>query len=67
MHSLPNLLKYNDFQNVKHLDFEKMSLEELRRHSSKFEKLSIDAKILNSLPDRGDKLKAQVRVIQVSI
>lgn len=67
MHSLPNLLKFNDFKNVKKLDFDHMSLGELKNNLKKFESLSHDAKLLNSLPDKGEKIKQQLRVLRVSL
>ena len=67
MHSLSNLLKFNEFKNVKKLDFDKMSLGELKSQLKKFESLSHDAKLLSSLSDKGDRVKEQLRILRVRI
>lgn len=67
MHSLPNLLKFNEFKNVKKFEFDKMSLEQLEKQHVKFDSHSRDAKLLNSLPDKGDKIKEQLRILKVRL
>lgn len=42
-----------------------MSLDELKTQSGKFENLSKDTKLVNSLPDKGAKINEQLKLLQV--
>lgn len=64
MYSLNNLFKLNDLK-TKHENFEDLSAERLEIYLRKYEKLVNDAKLLESLSDKGEKLKGQLQKIQV--
>jgi hypothetical protein len=65
MYSLNNLLKLNDLKD-KHPNFDTLNLEQLRPYLEKYQKLTNDQKLTKSLPDKGEKLRNQLKHIQVN-
>ena len=66
MHSIQNLLKFNHGALEVKIDYETMSLDELKRNYIKYKSLTKDTKCLNSLSDKGEKLLNQLKHIEVS-
>jgi hypothetical protein len=64
MYALHNLLKLNDLKE-KHPSYDTLNLEQLQAYSEKYKKLTSDQKLVNSLPDKGEKLKNQLKHIEV--
>lgn len=65
MHSINALFKLNDFGNKK-LDYSKMNLSELKVQLNKFESLNQNKKLQNTLPDKGEKIKEQLKILKVN-
>ena len=65
MYSLDNLFKLNDLKD-KHENFDELTPEQLKSYLNKYRSLVGNAKIINSLPDKGEKLKKQLTHIEVS-
>lgn len=64
MHSISNLMKFNAVNNEK-LNFEKMTLEELKNHQKKFKSIKSNTKLINSLKDKGEKIDDNLKIIEV--
>ena len=64
MHSIENLFKLNDL-NVKKIQFQKVNLSELKLNYTKFKSLEKNQKLVDSLPDKGEKLRNQINQIEV--
>ena len=64
MSSIANLLKFNAAEK-KSFDFGRMDVEDLKIHLKKFEGLSRDKNLMNSLSDKGAKITNQIKLIQV--
>lgn len=57
-------MKLNDF-NSKKVEFESMSLSELQQNFRKFENLKNNRKLIDSLPDKGEKINNTLKKIKV--
>lgn len=66
MHSISNLFKFNDLEKKKP-EFDKMSIEELKSHLRRLESLSKNKELANMLPDKGEKVNNQLKLLQVNI
>jgi hypothetical protein len=64
MYALNNLLKLNDLKD-KHPNFDTLNVERLKPYLDKYQRLTHDEKLINSLSDKGEKLKNQLKHIKV--
>jgi hypothetical protein len=64
MYAINNLLKTNDFIEKK-LNLDELSLEELKKYYLKYKSLKDNQKLMNSLSDRGEKIKIQLNKLHV--
>ena len=62
MHSINNLFKINDL--VKEVKFESLSLAELKVHYTRIKSIEQKTKLLNSLPDKGEKYKKKLKYLE---
>ncbi len=66
MHSLNNLMKWNDQQD-KNINYETMNLDELKRNRDKIKILLKNEALILKLSDKGSKLNSQLNKLEVSI
>lgn len=65
MHSIDNLFKLNELKiNKKNINFETMSKDELKQNYETFKTLTNNKKLINSLPDKGQKIFQQFKHIE---
>ena len=60
---IANLFKLNTL--VQNVDFETTSLSTLKEHYTRIKSLQNNHKLLNSLPDKGEKYKIRLKHIEV--
>ena len=60
---ISNLFKLNNL--IKRVDFEKISLPELKEHYVRIKSFKNDQKILCKLPDKGEKYLKRLKNIEV--
>ncbi len=66
MHSINNLMKWNDQQDKK-VNYESMNIEELKRNRLNVKNLLKNEKLVNKLSDKGSKLNAQLDKLEVTL
>lgn len=64
MHSINNLMKWNDQQDKK-VNYELMNLEELKRNRDNVKNLLKNESLVKKLSDKGSKLNAQLDKLEV--
>lgn len=64
MYALNNLFKLNDLKD-KLPKLEDLSAEQLKPHLENYKKLLANTKLLNSLADKGEKVRNQLKHIEV--
>lgn len=60
---ISNLFKLNNL--IKNVDFEKISLPELKEHYVRIKSFKNDQKMLSKLPDKGEKYLKRLRNVEV--
>lgn len=64
MHSINNLFKFNKSEK-KTLDFSSMNVSDLKIHQEKMKKIIANRKLVDSLLDRGERVKKQLSLVEV--
>jgi hypothetical protein len=64
MYALNNLMKLNDLKD-KHVEFEKLSAQQLELYREKYLKMVDNKKMVDFLPDKGEKIQKQLEIIKV--
>ncbi|CAF1000876.1 unnamed protein product [Brachionus calyciflorus] len=64
MHSMSNLMKVNNFLINEKINYEKMSMDELKQHEKKFKNMISNIKLINSLKDKGQRINESLKLIE---